>query len=37
VINAGYPMTHTGEQLEVLRKYALQYDPDVVVLSFLRG
>jgi hypothetical protein len=37
VINAGYPMTHTGEQLEVLRKYALQYDPDVVVLSFFAG
>jgi hypothetical protein len=37
VINAGYPMTHTGEQLEVLEKYAFQYDPDVVVLSFFAG
>jgi hypothetical protein len=37
VINASYPMTHTGEQLLLLRKYGLQYDPDLVVLGFFAG
>ncbi len=37
VINAGYPMTHTGEQLEMLRKYGLQYDPDLVIHGFFVG
>ena len=34
VINAGYPMTHTAEQLEMLKKYGLQYNPDLVFLGF---
>lgn len=37
VINAGYPATHTGQQLEVLRKFALSYQPDLVVLGFFVG
>ncbi|MDA0211321.1 MULTISPECIES: SGNH/GDSL hydrolase family protein [Desertifilum] len=37
VINTGYPMTHTGEQLIVLQKYGLQYNPDLVVLGFFAG
>lgn len=37
IINAGYPGTHTGEQLEILRKYGLQYQPDLVVLGFFVG
>ena len=37
VINAGYPMTHTGEQLALLEKYGLQYDPDLVVVGFFAG
>jgi hypothetical protein len=37
VINAGYPMTHTGEQLALLKKYALQYHPDMVILGFFAG
>lgn len=37
VINAGYPQTHTGQQLAVLRKFGLQYQPDLVVLGFFVG
>jgi len=37
VINAGYPGTHTGEQLALLKKYALKYHPDLVVLGFFVG
>lgn len=37
VINTGYPMTHTAEQLEMLKKYGLQYNPDLVFLSFFIG
>lgn len=37
VINSGYPMTHTGEQLAMLRKFGLQYDPDLVILGFFVG
>ena len=37
VINAGYPMTHTAEQLEMLKKYGLQYNPDLVFLGFFIG
>lgn len=37
VINAGYPGTHTGEQLAILKKYALQYHPDLVILGFFVG
>ncbi|CAD5926146.1 hypothetical protein PANO66_01021 [Planktothrix agardhii] len=37
VINAGYPGTHTGEQLALLKKYALEYHPDLVILGFFVG
>ena len=37
IINTGYPGTHTGEQLIMLKKYALQYDPDLVLLGFFAG
>ena len=37
VINAGYSMTHTAEQLEALKKFGLQYNPDLVVLGFFAG
>lgn len=37
VINAGYPGTHTGEELAILKKYGLQYNPDLVVLGFFAG
>jgi hypothetical protein len=37
VINSGYTMTHTGEQLAMLKKYGLQYDPDLVILGFFVG
>lgn len=37
VINTGYPGTHTGEQLSMLRKFGLQYNPDLVILGFFAG
>jgi hypothetical protein len=37
IINAGYPMTHTAEQLVMLKKYGLQYHPDLVILGFFVG
>ena len=37
VINTGYPGTHTGEQLVMLKKYGLQYNPDLVILGFFAG
>ncbi len=37
VINAGYPATHTGEQLRLLEKFGLRYRPDLVVLGFFAG
>jgi hypothetical protein len=37
VVNTGYPGTHTGEQLLMLKKYGLQYNPDLVVLGFFAG
>ncbi len=37
VINTGYPGTHTGEQLLMLKKYGLQYNPDLVILGFFAG
>jgi hypothetical protein len=37
VIDAGYPGTHTGEQLAALKKYGLQYNPDLVILGFFAG
>ncbi len=37
VVNTGYPGTHTGEQLAMLKKFGLQYNPDLVVLGFFAG
>ena len=37
VVNVGYSATHTAEQLPVLRKYGLQYHPDLVLLGFFVG
>lgn len=37
VINTGYPGTHTGEQLAMLKKFGLQYNPDMVILGFFAG
>jgi len=37
VINIGYPRTHTGEELVALKKYGLQYNPDLLVLGFFVG
>lgn len=37
IINTGYPSTHTGEELAMLKKYGLQYNPDLVVLGFFVG
>jgi len=37
VINIGYPQTHTGEELVALKKYGLQYNPDLLVLGFFVG
>lgn len=37
VINATCPMTHTGEQLLLLKKWGLQFQPDLVVLGFFAG
>jgi len=37
VVNTGYPMTHTGEELAMLKKYGLQYNPDLVVLGFVEN
>jgi|GEM_PF-408493 len=37
VINTGYDATHTGEQLKALKKFGLQYNPDLVVLAFFVG
>jgi hypothetical protein len=37
IINAGYAASHTGEQLIALKKFGLQYNPDLVVLGFFVG
>lgn len=37
LINAGYSQTHTAEQLLILQKFGLQYQPDLVVLGFFVG
>ena len=37
VISAGYSMTHTAEQLALLRRWGLLYQPDLVVLGFYAG
>jgi acetyltransferase AlgX (SGNH hydrolase-like protein) len=37
VVNVGYPGTHTGEQVAMLKKFGLLYNPDLVVLGFFAG
>jgi lysophospholipase L1-like esterase len=37
VISAGYSMTHTGEQVALLKKFGLRYQPDLVILGFFAG
>jgi lysophospholipase L1-like esterase len=37
VLNAGYPMTHTGEQFALLKRTLPILDPDLVVLAFFAG
>ena len=37
VINIGYPMTCLAEEVAIVRRYGLQYQPDLVVLSFFCG
>ncbi len=37
VINAGYPATAPHEGYLVLKRYAMQYDPDMVILGFFVG
>lgn len=37
VINTGYIGTHAGEQLSMLKKYGIQYQPDLVILGFFAG
>jgi hypothetical protein len=37
VINAGCPDTHTAEQFALLKKYGLQYHPDMVLVGFFAG
>ena len=37
VINIGYPGTHTAEQLKMLQKLGMRYQPDLVVLGFFAG
>lgn len=37
VISAGYSQTHTGEQLRLLKKFGLQYQPDLLILGFFAG
>jgi hypothetical protein len=37
VINAAYPDTHTAEQFALLKKYGLQFNPDMVLVGFFAG
>ena len=37
VLNVGYPMTHTAEELGLFRKQGLQLKPDLLVLGFFCG
>ncbi|HEY4002006.1 MAG TPA: hypothetical protein VGO93_24240 [Candidatus Xenobia bacterium] len=37
IVNAGYPATHTAEELTILKKYGLQEKPDLLVLGFFAG
>ncbi len=37
IINAGYPATHTGHELAILKKFGVLYHPDLVFLGFFAG
>src|SRR5258708_5504885 len=37
IFNTGSSGTHTGEQLIMLNKFGLQYNPDLVILGFFVG
>ena len=37
IVNGGYPMTHTGEQVLMLKKFGLRYNPHMVFLGFFLG
>ena len=37
VICGGYSQTHTGEQLTLLKKFGLLYNPDIVLLAVFAG
>lgn len=37
IVNMGYPMTTTPYQLAVLKRFGLQYNPDMVILGFFMG
>jgi hypothetical protein len=37
VINASLPMSHTGDQVALLKKYGLQFEPHLVVVGFFAG
>ena len=37
IVNGGYPGTHTGEHVLMLKKYGLQYNPHIVFLGFFLG
>ena len=37
VVNTGYPGTNTREQLAMLEKFAMRYEPDIVLLGFFLG
>ena len=37
VINASLPMSHTGDQLTLLKKYGLPFEPHLVVVGFFTG
>jgi hypothetical protein len=37
VINTGYPSTQPAQELAILKKFGLQYNPDLVILGFFAG
>jgi len=37
LINTGYPATHTAEQLRLLERFVLQYNPHLLLLGFFVG
>ena len=37
IINVGYPATNPYEEFLVLKRYGLQYDPDLILFGFFTG